>query len=185
MDALSKLKLSPDQTEFIVFGSKVNIRKCPLTLMSVFLEAFFIRLTWSKPRLWFDAEFSFSEHVKYTCKACFLQMCDLCRIRQYLTSEVAVLAANALVGSRLNYCNSLFRGFSCLNQHKLRSIQNTLAHIVTNHRKYAHVTPVLKKFHWLPVKYCCMFKIATLVYKFSHRGSPSYFEPFLNLSSCS
>ena len=79
---------------------------------------------------------------------CFLQMCDLRRIRKYLTSEVAVLAANALVSSRLDYCNSLFRGLSGFNQHKLQSIQNTLARIVTNHRKYAHVTPILQKLHW-------------------------------------
>ena len=43
-----------------------------------------------------------------------------------------------------------------------------------------------KKFKlWLPVKYCCMFKTETLVYNFLHSGSPSYFEPFLSLSSCS
>ena len=135
--------------------------------------------------MWFDAEFSFSEHVKRTCKACFLQMHGLRRIKQYLTPEVAVIAANALVNSYLDYCNSLFRGLSCFNQHKLQSIQNTLARIVTNHRKYAHVTPILKQLHWLPVKYRCMFKTATLVYKFLHSGSPSYFQPFLSLNSCS
>ena len=111
-------------------------------------------------------------------------MCDLCIIRQYLTPEVAVLAANALVSSRLDYFNSLLRGLSCINQHKLQSIQNTLAHIVTNHRKYAHVTPILKQLHWLPVKDRCMFKTETLVYKFLHSDSPSYFQkPFLSLSS--
>ena len=134
--------------------------------------------------MWFDADFSFSEHIKRTCKACFLQMRDLHRIRKYLTSEVAVLAANALVSSRLDYCNSLFRDLSGFNQHKLQSIQNTLARIVTNHRKYAHVTPILQKLHWLPVKYRCIFKTATLVYKFLHSGSPSYFEPFLSFISC-
>ena len=124
--------------------------------------------------VWFDADFSFSEHIKKTCKACFLQMCDLRRIRKYLTPEVAVLAAYALVSSRLDYCNSLFRGLSGFNQHKLQSIQNTLVRIVTNNRKYAHVTPILKKLHWLPVKYRCIFKTATLVYKFLHSGSSSY-----------
>ena len=95
----------------------------------------------------------------------------------YLNPEVAVLAANALVSSRLDYCKSLFRGLSGLNQHKLQSI-------VTNHRTYAHVTPILQKLHWLPVKYRCIFKTATLVYKFLHSGSPSYFEMFLSFSSC-
>ena len=53
-------------------------------------------------------------------------MRDLRRIRKYLTPEVAVLAANALVSSRLDYCNSLFRGLSGFNQYKLQSIQNTV-----------------------------------------------------------
>ena len=42
----------------------------------------------------------------------------------------------------------------------------------------------LKKLHWLPIKYRCIFKTATLVYKFLHSGSPSYFKPFLSFSSC-
>ena len=45
--------------------------------------------------------------------------------------------------------------------------------------------PILKQLHWLPVKYRCMFKTATLVYKFLHSGSPSYSPPFLSLSCCS
>ena len=74
-------------------------------------------------------------------------MRDLHRLRQCLTQEASVLAANALVGSRLDY--SPFRGLSCFNQHELQSIKNTLAHFVTNHRKYAYVTAMLKQAHWL------------------------------------
>ena len=165
--SLSKLKLNPEITEFIVFGSKAQRQKIsshfPVSILGSLLH-----LVDSVRNLgvWFDADFSFSEHIKRTCKACFLQMRDLRRIRKYLTSEVAVLAANALVSSRLDYCNSLFRGLSGFNQHKLQSIQNTLARIVTNHRNYAHVTPILQKLHWLPVKYRYIFKTATLVYKF-------------------
>ena len=36
-----------------------------------------------------------------------------------------------------------------------------------------------------PVKCRCMFKTATLLYKFLYSGSPSYFQPFLSLSSSS
>ena len=97
-------------------------------------------------------------------------MRDLCRIRKYLTPEVAVLAANALVSSRLDYCNSLFRGLSGFNQHKLQSIQNTLACIVTNHRKYAHVTPILQKLHWLPVKYLCINVCIVVLLLISNRS---------------
>ena len=64
---------------------------------------------------------------------CFLQMRDLRRIRHYLTPEVAVLAADALVV--VWTIITVFRGLSCFNLNKLQSIQNTLARIVTNHRK--------------------------------------------------
>ena len=140
--SLSKLKLNPEKTEFIVFGSKAQHQK----ISSHFLVSILGSLLHPVDSVrnlgvWFDADFSFSEHIKRTCKACFHQMRDLRRVRKYLTSEVAVLAANALVSSRLDYCNSLFRGLSGFNQHKLQSIQNTLARIVTNHRKYTQLDP--------------------------------------------
>ena len=96
--SLSKLKLNPEKTEFIVFGSKAQRQKIsshfPVSILGSLLHPVdSVR----NLGVWFDADFSFSEHIKRNCKACFLQMRDLCRIRKYLTSEVAVLAANALV----------------------------------------------------------------------------------------
>ena len=95
------------KTEFIVFGSKAQCQKIsshfPVSILGSLLHPVdSVR----NLGVWFDADFSFSEHIKRTCKACFLQMRDLRRIRKYLTSEVAVLAANALVSSRLDYCKS-------------------------------------------------------------------------------
>ena len=107
-------------------------------------------------------------------------MCDVRWVRQYLTDEAAILLANALVSSGLDYCNSLFRSLSSLNMRKLQCIQNTLARIVTNHNKYTWASRILKLLHWLPVEFHCIFKTATLVYKFLHNGHPSYF----GLSTC-
>ena len=75
----------------------------------------------------FDANFSFADHVRNICKTCFIQMRDLMRVRQYLMDEAAVLVANALVSTHLDYCNSLFRSISSFNMRKLQSIQKTLA----------------------------------------------------------
>ena len=112
-------------------------------------------------------------------------MHDFRRIRQYLTKEVDILVTNATVCSRLDYCNFLFRGLSSFNQHKLQSNQNTSTHIVTVHRNYAHVIPILRRLHWLPVNYRGTFKATTLVYKVLHSDFLSYFGPSLSLSSCS
>ena len=105
-------------------------------------------------------------------------MRDLRWVRQYLTDDAAVLAASALVSSRLNYCYS-FKSLSSFHIRKLQCIQNTLGRIVTNCNRYPRASPLLKKFHWLPVEFWCIFKTSTLVYKFLHSGHPNYFSPHL------
>ena len=96
-----------------------------------------------------------------------------------ITHVAALMAANALVGSCLDYYNSLFRGLSALDLRKLQCVQNSLARFVANTTKYSHITPIRKALHWLPIKYHSIFKTAVLVYKFLHRGNPKYFAPFL------
>ena len=87
--------------------------------------------------------------------------------------------ANALVSSWLDYYNSLFRSLSKASLHRLQSIQNCVARIVTNSCRYTHITPILRQLHWLPVQFRSEFKLATLVYKFIHTGFPKYFAPHL------
>ena len=128
----------------------------------------------------FDSDCSFSKHVQNVCKSCFIQRKDFRNIRQFLTHDAAVSVANAFVSSWLDYCNSLFRSLSKFNLHRLQSIQNSAARIVTNLSKYTWITPVLRKIHWLPVQFRSEFKLATLVYKFIHTGFPKYFAPYLS-----
>ena len=177
----SKLKLNPDKTEFILFGSKKQrerLNVCfPIDILGNPLHP-----TKSVRNLgvWFDSDFSFSKHIQNVCKSCFIQLRDFRNIRQFLTHDAAVSVTNAFVSSRLDYCNSLFRSLSKFNLHRLQSIQNSAARIVTNSSKYTRITPVLRKLHWLPVQFRSEFKLATLVYKFIHTGFPKYFAPYLS-----
>ena len=135
----SKLKLNPDKTEFILFGSKKQrerLNACfPIDILGNPLHP-----TESVRNLgvWFDSDFSFSKHVQNVCKACFSQLRDFRNIRQFLTQDAAVSVANAFVSSRLDYCNSLFRSLSKVNLHRLQSIQNSAARIVTISCKSVH-----------------------------------------------
>ena len=99
---------------------------------------------------------------------------------QFLTHDASVSVANAYVSSQLDYCNSLFRSLSKFNLHRLQSIQNSAARIVTNLSKYNQITLVLRKLHWLPIQFHLEFKLATLVYKFIHTGFPKYFASHLS-----
>lgn len=57
---------------------------------------------------------------------------------------------------------------------RLQCIQNSAARLVVQASKFDHVTPVLIKLHWLPVRFRIMFKILLMVYKCLHDMAPPY-----------
>ena len=125
-------------------------------------------------------DFSFSKHIQNVCKGWCSQLRDFRNIRKFLTQDAAVSVTIAFDSSRLDYCNTHFRSLSKVNLHRLQSIKNSAARIVTNSCKYTWITPVLRKLHWLPIQFHSEFKLATLVYKFIHTAFPKCFAPHLS-----
>ena len=82
----SKLKLNPDKTEFIIFGSKrqrdklkacfpINILGNPICPVGSVKNL----------GVWFDSDLSLSKHVQNVCKSCFVKLCDFRHVRWFLT----------------------------------------------------------------------------------------------------
>ena len=124
----------------------------------------------------FDSDFSFDKHVSNICKSCNYHMRDLRRVRKYLTDSAAVSLANALVSSRLDYCNSLLYELTEKNLNKLQVIQNSLCRIVSKVPRFDHITPYRQALHWLPVRQRIEFKLNLLTYKALHIGQPVYLK---------
>ena len=95
-------------------------------------------------------------------------------IRSSLTTEAAKTIAVAIVGSRLDYCNSLLAGTSTSNLACLQMFQNTLARVNAQKSRYYHITPVLAGLHRLSVCQRINFKIATTAFKVLHHHQPLY-----------
>ena len=182
----SKLKLYPHKTEFIVFASKRQRDKLKAYFPSTILGSPLCPAELVKNLgVWVNSDFSLSKHVQNVCKSCFVQLHDFKHVRRFLTHDVSVFVANALVSSRLDYCNSLFRSLFKFNLCKLQCIQKSAARIVSNASRYTGIPPVLKKLHWISVEHCPVFKTATLVYKFLLTGFPKYFAPYISSYSSS
>ena len=98
--------------------------------------------------------------------------CQYCQF-PHLTSEACKTVAAAIVGSRLDYCNSLLAGTSVSNLARLQLVQNTLARVVAQKPRFCHITPVLADLHWLPIRHRINFKIATIAFKVLHFQQPS------------
>jgi len=57
----------------------------------------------------------------------------------------------AFISSRLDYCNScLLFDIADNLLHRLQSVQNAAARLITRTGKYEHITPALHQLQWLP-----------------------------------
>ena len=107
----------------------------------------------------FDSSLSMSKHVSQICSSCFYHIRDFRRIRRFLSKSVSITLANALVTSRIDYCNALLYGISAKQSRRLQLVQNTLCRIINHLPKYSRISRELKLLHWLPVKQRITFKI--------------------------
>ena len=101
------------------------------------------------------------------------------------------MLANALVSSKLDFCNSLYYGLPQSSIHRLQLIQNSLARAVfPSVKRNEHITPILRKLQWLPVNQRITYKVALLTFKSLQIKQPSYlfdllipYQPARNLRS--
>ena len=98
-------------------------------------------------------------------KVCILELRRIRQIRRFIDEEVTKRLVIAFVISRIDYCNSLFKGLSHEKMKRLQGIQNQTAKLVKLAHQSDHVTPILKDLHWLSVQPRIDYKILTLVFR--------------------
>ncbi len=106
-----------------------------------------------------DNQLTFSDHVAKTSPSCKFALFNMKKIRPFLSEHASQLLVQALVLSRLDYCNALLAGIAASSIKPLQLIQNTEARYIFNEPKRMHVTPLFINLHWLLIAACIQFKI--------------------------
>ncbi len=112
-----------------------------------------------------DDQLSFTDHIATTARSCRFALYNIRKIRPFLSEQAAQLLVQALVLSRLDYCNALLAGLPACTIKPLQLIQNAAARVVFNEPKKAHVTPLFIRLHWLPIAARIKFKVLMFAYK--------------------
>ena len=82
---------------------------------------------------------------------------------------------------RFDHCNSLLYGISENLMRRVQSVQNAAARLLTGGRRRDHISPVLRRLHWLPVRRRIDFKLACLVHLSLARQAPQYLAEDIHL----
>ena len=176
------LKLNDSKTEFLVVGSKYLTKQMDSVSQIKIGDSSVDAVSDAKNiGAILDANLDLEKHVASICKSCYMHMHHIGRIRRYLTEEAAAVLVNALITSRLDYANSLLYGLPKHLIKRLELVQNNAARLVFRKKKRDNVKLLLKKLHWLPIRYRIMFKINVLTFKCIRGLAPKYLSELISL----
>ena len=172
--------LNPDKSEVILFGTRQQLQRCgnvntadiagsPLPVLPS-VKILGVTL---------DKKLSLRAHVSNLYRTCNYHLSGLRHIRRYLSVETANAMAVSIVGSHLDYCNSILNNTFAENLNKLQRLQNNLARVVLQQPRRAPGAPLLRQLHWLPVRFRIQYKTAVITHKAIYSRAPSYLSELL------
>ena len=177
-----KLKLNDDKMEFIIIGTRQQLKKVTFNTLRVGNTQVTSLSQAKNLGSWFDAQMNLNTHVTKCCQAAFFHLFNIRRIRKFLNHEtVQISSVNAFVTSRLDYCNILLYGLPATQLNKLQRVQNAAARLICNISRSDHISPILFELHWLPIKYRINFKILLITYKALHGLAPNYITELITV----
>jgi len=122
-------------------------------------------------------------HVNAVTKSIHYHIRALRHIRSSISEDTAKMVASALVGSRIDYANSVLYATTQKNISKLQKAQNLLACVVTCSPRSSQFSSnnLLQHLHWLPIKHRINFKIANITFCTLQSSQPVYLWSILHM----
>ena len=90
---------------------------------------------------------------------------------------------NSLIFSKRFYCSTVWAGTSKQNLQKLQLVLNFAARVLTDTKKFDHISPVLRELGWPSIKDQLLVRDTTQVYKIVNGLAPLYLSSKLSKRS--
>ena len=163
------LKLNDEKMEFITIGTRQQITRAGNAKIHIGDDIIqpidFVR----NLGLFYDKYMKNSKHVNSITST-------VSKFRHLLDINTMKILKQALVLSKIDYCNSLLLGTPKHNLDILQCMQNTVCRIIHNIGKYNSITPLLMDLHWLKVNERIWYKVVVIVHTCVYRDSPKYLK---------
>ena len=133
----------------------------------------------------FDHQMNLDDEITATIQVCNMNLRNLWKIGKHLSYELKVQLVHSSVLFFIDYCNAAYGSLTEANIRKLQKAQNDAVRFVFGiydfKAKRQSVTPLLKKLHFLPVRYRIKYKISLLTFKCLNNLAPQYLSSLLEV----
>ena len=115
--------------------------------------------------VYFDKDLRMKTHINKLLQMSFASLRKIRSIKNYLNLKSLKTLVSALILSCIDYGNTVLMGLPKLQTQKIQSIINTTARLISEVRKFDHITLVLKDLHWLKIEEGVQYKMILKVHK--------------------
>jgi len=156
----SRLSLNTSKTNILWLGSKHIIDNPSVQEVNVVSSTITAVASARNLGVVIDSRLTMSDHVAAICRAGYYRLRQLRPTVKSLFVDAAKTLIQAFISNRLEYCNAALCGITDTLLRKLQAVQNAAARLLTRTSRREHISPVLRRLHWLPVSRRIDFKLA-------------------------
>ena len=179
----NSLKVNPDKTQLIAFGSRQNLRN--ITPFSVKFRERTVQPVLEAKNLGviFDCHLSWDAHIQEITRKCFGILIGLSHVRHYLPAEILPTIVAALVLSRVRYCLPVYGNGSRKNLNKIQKVINFAARVVSGRRKFSRSADVRAALGWLDAEDLFKYYTLALLHKIRVHNTPESISTSIQTNS--
>ena len=152
MDFCQQALTNPDETKFVIFGSRPLVSKVEGLHLSLLGKELAPAKSAKDLGVILDSNLTYDDHVTKTVFTCMSRLGQINRVKHVLDKDTFTIVVNCLVFSKLFYCSNVCSNTTENNLDKVQKVQNFACRIVSGVMKFDHITPVLREIQWLPIR---------------------------------
>ena len=176
---INLLQLNDGKTEFIILGTQQHLQK--ISHINIQIGEDLVTPVDMVHNLGFfmDKYLKNKDHIHRITSSTYNILRKVHQSRSLLDKNTRKIIVQALVLSRLDYCNSLLLGSPEYQMDKLQCIQNIACRVIFQLRKHDHIMHHLKLLHWLKIRERIAYKITFLIHRCKNNQAPVYLQEVL------
>ena len=179
MDGYSPIEDNLSKTEFIYFGNKIQLRKCPTVRLNINGDLIERTDVIHYLGAWMGSSLTYKTHINKKCQAAMTNFQRIKSIRHLLDDHSCADLCISLCISPLDYANALLYGLPEASISKLQHVQNMCAKSALRKGKYDSPSECMFHLYWLPIRQCISFKILVLTHKCPNGIGPQYLKDLI------
>ena len=131
--------------------------------------------------VYFDSSLYFHHHISNLLLSINFHLHYFRLIRNSISLIVSITIASSFILPIFDYCNILIFPNLAIKFKKITNPIKSLVRSIFKIDRFSqiHISPYLKRLHWLPIKFKVIFKVLLLTHNYLHHNRPEYISSLI------